>query len=254
MKNKLFILLATLFVLAAPASAQHLALGAGVGTDGISVELAAPLGKYVQVRAGYGFTTGLVGVNLKGVTFPVHPGLPNEATATVPLNIKLGANEGRLLFSFHPGGSGFHITAGVHMGSSVFAHATFKNMPSDYNMAGLNVDNYMVRAHNGELAISLSAPGFGNHAFAVKPYAGIGYGRAVGDGRVGFSVDLGVQYQGEPTYWAEGESLTGRTHDVQITKETLEKMIPEFNAKTEKYTKLLAFWPTLSAHLYVKLF
>lgn len=254
MRNKLIILVATLFALAAPARAQHLALGAGVGTDGVSVELAAPLGNYVQVRAGYGFATGLVGVNLKGVSVPVHPGFPNGTTTAVPLNIKLGANEGRLLFSFHPGGGGFHITAGVHMGSSVCARATLTNLPSDYNIAGLNVDNYLVRAHNGELAVSLCAPGFGNHAFAVKPYAGIGFGRAVGDGRVGFSVDLGAQYQGRPAFWAKGESLTGRIHDVQISNEFLENMIPDFSAKYEKYTKWLAFWPTLSAHLFVKLF
>ena len=254
MKNKLFILVATLFALAVPARAQHLALGAGVGTDGVSVELAAPLGKYVQVRAGYGFATGLVGYTLKSVHVPVHPGDPSGATSPVPLTFKLGMNEGHLLFNIHPGKGGFHFTAGAYLGSPRLIRATFKDMPSDYNTAGIDVDGYLVKANGGVLEASVNASGLGPASFAIKPYAGIGYGRAVGDGRVGFSIDLGAQYLGKSSIWATGESLTGRTHLVELSGDVLNKLAPSYGEKTEKYLGWLVVWPTLSAHIYVNLF
>ena len=254
MKNKPILLLAVLFALAAPANAQHLAVGAGAGTDGLSVELAVPLGSHIQLRAGYGAAVGLAGYTLKSVSIPVHPGNPSGTSATVPLTFKLGLNEGSLLFNIYPGKGGFHFTAGAYLGSPRLIRAIFKDMPSDYNTVGVNVDGYLVKAQNGVLETSLHASGLGPAAFAIKPYAGIGYGRTVGNGRVGFSVDLGAQYTGKASFWASGESLTGRTRQVEITGDALEDLVPGFGEKSQKYLRWLVVWPTLSAHVYVKLF
>lgn len=255
MRNKLLLLSAALLLLVAPARAQHMAVGAGVGTDGVSVELAMPLGSHVQLRAGYGIATGLVGYTYKkGVSVPVHPGDPSGQSVSVPLNVKLGANEGRILFNIHPGKGGFHFTAGFHLGSPCVFRGILKGLPSDYNTAGLDVDGYLVRAHNGVLEADVYASGFGPATFAIKPYAGVGYGRAVADGRVGFSVDLGAQYIGKPGIWTTGESLTGRTQKVQLSTETLETLIPGAGNAASKYMQKFVVWPTLSAHIFVKLF
>lgn len=254
MINKPILLLAILLALAAPARAQHLALGAGAGADGLSVELAMPLGSHVQMRAGYGYATGLVGYTMKGLSVPEHPGNPSGGSVSVPLVFKLGMNEGRLLFNIHPGKGGFHFTAGAYLGSPRLIRASLKNLPSDYNTAGLNVDGYLVKATDGVLEASLHATGLGPGGFAIKPYAGVGYGRALGDGRVGFSVDLGAQYVGKAGFWAEGESLTGRTRQVELSGEVLENLVHGFGEKSQKYLRWLVVWPTLSAHIYVKLF
>jgi len=112
------------------------------------------------------------------------------------------------------------------------------------------VDGYLVKAKNGELAVDLCANGIGSHAFAVKPYIGIGFGRAVPTAHaVSFSVDLGAQYQGKPGLWAKGEGLTGRVADVQITEKQLQEV-----SKIDEFGKYMTFWPTLTFHLYVKLF
>ena len=257
MKNRLSLILflASMLALAVPAQAQHMALGAGLGTDGVSVELAMPLGSHLQLRAGYGIATGLVGYTVKkGISVPEHPGLPNEKSVSVPLTIKAGTNEGRLLFNIYPGQGGFHFTAGLHLGSPCVARGILKGLPSDYNTAGINVDGYLVRATNGVLESDIYAPGIGPATFAIKPYAGIGFGRAVADGRVGFSVDLGAQYIGKATFWAKGESLTGRTHMVQLPDDVLQSLFSGYANISDKYLRKLVVWPTLSAHIYVKLF
>ena len=82
MKKTLLLCLAAL-ALSASAGAQvfnHLALGIGAGTDGLSFELAAPLGRHVDLRAGYGTALGLIGYTASGISVPEHPGNPSGAS------------------------------------------------------------------------------------------------------------------------------------------------------------------------------
>jgi hypothetical protein len=238
------------FVLSVNAGAQvfnHLSLGAGLGTDGVSLELAAPLGGHVDVVAGYGMGFGLIGYTVKdfSVSDPSTGGM-----ATAPLRLGLGMSDARLLFNIYPGDGGFHFTVGAYLGSSRIIRGQITNMPGTYNTAGIEVDDYLVRAKNGTLDVDLCAPGFGGSSFSVRPYVGVGFGRAVDEDKtVTFSVDLGVQYQGKPGVWAEGVGLTGRTRYVQITEKQIKEM-----SKFDDYGKYMMFWPTLTFHLYVKLF
>lgn len=252
-KAILFCLAACLF--SANAGAQvfnHLSAGVALGTDGISIELAAPLGNHVDIRAGYGAAFGLIGVKATDISMPEHPGERNSASVDVPLKINLGMSDARLLFNIYPSASkGFHFTVGAYLGSPCFARGTLTGMPSDYNTVGFDVDGYLVKAKDGKLVTELRAPGLGGDSFAVKPYVGIGFGRAVDpDKRVSFSFDLGAQYQGKPGLWADGEGVTGRIQKVQLTQEQV-KDVADVIDEAGKYT---AFWPTLSFHLYVKLF
>jgi len=231
---------------------NHLSVGLGAGTDGASLELASPLGRHVELRAGYGFAPGLVGFTFKGVAVPEHPGNSSGSYTNVPLNVKLGMSDARLLFNLYPSGKGgFHFTVGVYMGSQRVVRAAATGLPADYNTAGIEVDGYLVKASGGVLGAYLGAPGLGSPAFAVKPYAGIGFGRAVNpDGRVSFVFDLGAAYQGKPTLWATGEGLTGRLKDVQIPVKDLGDAATDI----DKYAGYLAFWPVLNFHVYVNLF
>ena len=104
MKKTLLLCLAAL-ALSASAGAQvfnHLALGIGAGTDGISFELAAPLGHHVDLRAGYGTALGLIGYTAGGISVPEHPGNPSGASVATPLKINLGMSDARLLFNIYP--------------------------------------------------------------------------------------------------------------------------------------------------------
>ena len=254
MKKAVLLTLAAL-LLSASAGAQvfnHLSVGAGVGTDGISLEVAAPLGKHVDVRAGYGTAVGLIGYTVKDLSIPEHPGAAHSNEVSVPLRITLGMSDARLLFNLYPSAEkGFHFTVGALLGSPTFVRGTLTNMPADYEKAGFDVNGYLVKAKDGKLATELRAPGLGGESFAVKPYVGIGFGRAVDpSARVSFSFELGAAYQGQPGLWAEGEGLTGRVKKVQLT----EKQIKDAGKVIDEVGKYAAFWPTLSFRLYVKLF
>jgi hypothetical protein len=253
MKKALLICLTT-FVLSFHAGAQvfnHLSLGVGMGVDGIGMEVALPIGSFVDVRAGYSINPGLIGVRLLEVPVPEHPGYTAGGNVNVPLTLRLGNNSGRLLFNFYPiPKADFHITAGVFLGSPRFLRGTLNNMPEDYNTVGLDVDGYLVKAHSGTMEAALCASGIGSEIFAVKPYVGLGYGRAVKeDKRISWSVDLGVQYQGKASLRANGEGLTGRIKQVPISASELEAL-----GKMEQYLAYTSFWPTLQFHLYVRLF
>ena len=255
MRTKRLILLLLVLACALPARAQYLSLGAGVGTDGISVELGARLGGHLQLRTGYGFATGLVGATINGISVPEHPGDPSGKQVATPMTVKLGMNEGRVLFDIFPGSSDFHISVGAHMGSPRVARGILKGLPADYNTAGLIVDGYLVKATGGVLEAALCGKGLGTDRFAVKPYAGVGYGRAIQKkSPVSFSVDLGVQYQGKLFFQAQGETPTGSKKTVTLSNEVLESLVPGFEGYTDKYLGWMVVWPTLSAHLYVKLF
>ena len=253
MKRILFIFLALALSLTAAAQhADHVSAGVGVGTDGFNIELATRLGNHIDIRTGYNRALGLVGYTVKGVAVPEHPGNAAGGYTNVPLNVKLGMNDAHLLVNIYPSATGsFHFTVGAYMGAQRFARAKATGLPSDYNTAGIEVDGYLVKASGGVLDASLGAPGLGGEAFAVKPYVGIGFGRAVDpDKRVNFVFDLGAQYQGKPSLWGIGESLTGRTQEVQIPTDAL----GDASSMIDEYGKYLAFWPTLNFHVYVTLF
>lgn len=236
-----------------PASAQrtgHMSLGVGGGTGGLGAELALKLDRNVQLRLGYGSTFGLPGFPFKQLSVPTHPGTAEPQTA-VPLNVQMAMNEGRVLLNFYPSRSSFHITVGLHMGTACFLRGKVSGLPSDYNTVGLDVDGYLVKAHDGVLEAELDGAGFGYFPVAVKPYLGVGFGRPVRDDRrVTVSFDMGVQYQGKPEWRAMGESITGRTKMVLIPEDTLESYFGNIHS----YVDWMAFWPTVNFHLYFKLF
>ena len=254
MKKLLFLSFAAALSFCPVAGAQvfnHLALGAGIGTDGLAFEVAAPLGRHVQVRAGYGTALGLIGYTVKDISVPEHPGNSASANVNVPLKVNLGMSDARLLFNIYPSAEGgFHFTVGAFLGSPNVARTEFTNMPSDYNNVGIDVGGYLVKASSGTLKAGLGGVGLGGETFAVKPYVGIGFGRAIRDGkRVSFTFDLGAQYQGKVSLWARGEGVTGRTRTVRLTEKEFSSL-----KDVDKYASYATFWPTLNFRVYVKLF
>ena len=240
-------------VLSATAGAQvfdHLALGYSLGTDGQGIELASPVGRHLDLRAGFGMGTGMISYTTDAMAVPEHPGNPSGAYVNAPIEFRMGMCDARLLLNVYPfAKGGFHFTVGAYMGSQRLIRATASKLPSDYNTAGIEVDDYLVKATDGVLEAYLGAAGLGGPGFAVKPYVGLGFGRAVNpDKRLAFVFDLGAQYQGKPDLWASGESLTGRVKDVKIPAESLGV---DF---IDDYGKYAAFWPTLNFHVYIRLF
>ncbi|MCD8288986.1 MAG: hypothetical protein LUC26_03615 [Prevotella sp.] len=194
---------------------NHLAAGITVGTPGIGADVAAPIGNYVQVRAGF-------------ATFPqikystsLDVYVPEEAT-TVGYNIpgevevegKTGFTNGKILVDVFPfKRSSFHVTAGAYFGGSTVVKVGNKvdGALSEINRYNANEGiNDPIGLELGDYLITPDADGNINAKIktnAFKPYLGLGMGRAVPKKRVGFMFELGCQFWGSPKVYCNGERL-----------------------------------------------
>lgn len=222
-------------------------IGLQAGSGGVGAELAATLGYGFEIRAGYAY---LPPVSLsRTVNVPEHPGAVGTARGKdVPVDAKATANisDLELLLDYYPiQDNGFHLTAGLLYGPRDIVR--IKNMtplPDDYNIVGLDVDGYTVRAVsnniNGYIAVN-----------SLRPYFGLGYSLSVGvDHRFRFAVDLGAMYWGKPGLYAPGEPLIGDLVDVRVSSSSLNGHDNGLISKAEK----VVLYPLLGVHFYYNLF
>lgn len=250
---KKIILLSVLCCLAFGASAQemgyfnHLSIGAKAGTAGVGIELAAPVGSFFQLRAGYAIVPPLS--YTRTVEVPEHPGAHgSEKGANIPVDAKATCNlsNAELMVDIFPfENSDFHITAGMLYGPKNAVKVTNTTpMPEDYDIVGLDVDGYTVKAVNRYIEGYIGVE-------SLRPYLGVGLGRAVRtDRKVSFTCDLGAIYWGKPGLYAPGEPLIGDWEDVRITAASLNGRDKGLIEKAEK----LSLYPMVNVHLFFNLF
>lgn len=192
---------------------NHLSVGITAGTPGIGFDVAAPIGNYVQVRAGVAFMPSIKfgtdldvsdGSEIAGYNIP----------ETVEVEAKVGFTNGKLLFDVFPfRRSSFHITAGAYFGSSAIIKAYNKedgllaglaeyNKDNPGNEIGYELGDYLLTPDDeGNISAEIKTASF-------KPYIGLGIGRAVPKKRIGFMFEAGVQFWGSPKLYCNGDRLT----------------------------------------------
>lgn len=204
---------------------DHVAVNAGVGVEGISVGVAAPLTNFFELEAGVNFMPGF---NLKGdleipqQTISVRDNQGNQQTITTPSDAKVNAegsfsrttvNVKAFIYPFG-GSSKWFLAAGFSMGGKKIvklsgSSPSLRNFAAQYpeyskeiidavsaNLAGYNVrftDNFAV---DGDIRCK----GF-------RPYLGLGFGRAVPKNRIGFRYEIGCQFMGRLKVFQDGEEL-----------------------------------------------
>lgn len=172
---------------------DHLGVGVSVGLDGIGLELATPLTDFAALRAGVAFWPKIsykTDVDINDNNSLIENNVELEGTLNI-FNFKLLAD----VYPFK--GSSFHVTAGAYFGKeevvSVTNTTSFIKDPAKYGKLGLKLGDYRITTDK-----------FGNiqadaKVNALKPYLGIGFGRAVPKKhRVAVACDLGVQFWGKP--------------------------------------------------------
>ncbi len=223
---------------------EHLGVGVGVGTTGISIEVGSDVTDYLTVRGGldifprvsmdFKVKTGYEASLKQGLKVPKRYTLPAE-TDKVDITGKTSMGDGHLLFDIHPFRTGFRITAGLYFASSKVITVENKRNSDLIGVAKWNNDIYpnskivpgsdladLMKDNGGSLPrVGLKvgdyflAPDQNGHVDArikvnaVRPYLGIGFGRMVPkNSRVTCNFDLGVQFWGKPKvylYGVEGE-------------------------------------------------
>lgn len=241
---------------------NHMAAGVTFGLDGIGLELAAPLTPYVQLRAGYSF---FVPASIK-VSDPTKLGVPqyievNEkqrpiADATAAIGFNLGG--GKFLADIFPSADGsFHFTVGSYFGNPMLLQGDLdlsKVLTSDeYASYG-----FLINENDPSTNITSDKQGHINvdlKTWAVRPYAGIGFGRPVNpDKRVSVTFDMGAMFWGNHVFQTYDYSLKS-IKTVEFTSQLVEKnnSIKGF-AKYAKIFEAIPVFPMLKLNVFVRLF
>lgn len=201
---------------------NHLGLGVGVGTTGISIEAGTTITPWVQLRAGADIMPTIkmkttleleeFGVNDMGYQSFSKPSL-NE----IDVEGKLTNTLGHFVFDVFPftHHSSFHISVGGYFGGNkiISAYNTsgqselkdvydYNNRLGQYSMVpvsegklGAALGNYFIEPDaNGNIDASIKV-------WKFRPYVGLGFGRIVPKSRINCLFDLGVQFWGSPQVW-----------------------------------------------------
>lgn len=210
--KKLFVALALLLSVTS-ASAQyeagifkHLGVGVGVGTPGISFEVATPVTKWAAVRLGLNI---MPSIKVKGDV-----DVDAELDAGYNQSLQISEMQAEASFSrtsvdlmadVYPFGGNFFISAGLSFGGGKLAkikghseeikdyYETYPQLQNEFDIA---IDKYRIPIdRNGDVNGGIKVA-------SVRPYLGLGFGRAVPKNRIGFRVDLGVYFHGKPKVYA----------------------------------------------------
>lgn len=242
---------------------DNMSVGLGLGTTGISLDVAAPITPLLAVRLGADIVPKIT----------IHPALDLGITKDIqeismdligerlPDKIdfdgKIKFAAGHLLVDIYPfKKSSFHVTAGAYLGGKEIGNLNtagdqiLLKAIYEYNKAielvdpdlkvGVKLGNYFLEPNkDGVIKTSLEVN-------ALRPYIGIGFGRAVPTKhRFACNFDLGFQFWGTPKIYLEGDN--GKKH---LDKSDL---APE-SAKALKKLSETTFWPVLNVRCAFRLF
>lgn len=256
MKKAIVIILAALALSAPRALAQdmfnHVAVGISVGIDGLGLEAATPLGDHFQLRGGYSIMPFSYNKNMNFGTANV--GNKPRNMDNVPLNAKLWKGGiGNVLADWYPGNGPFHVTAGVFIsGKFASADADLRRSldPEEYGTLGIGFE--------GGPAFTTDSEGFAHvdaRVLPVMPYVGIGAGRAIKDGRVTFTFDLGALVTGgiKPQSYNYIRNSLNPSNPVEVIDITSKAVNNRDNGWIDKISGIPVF-PLLKFNVLVKLF
>lgn len=219
---------------------DHVGGGVSLGLDGIGFDVAAPITDYFAVRMGMSFLPKIT----YGFDMDVDSNSSSFTTKKVKGEGKLNKVDFKLLFDAYPfKSSSFHVTLGAFIGSSkvvsVYNTEPFLD-PSEWGTAGIKIGDYRISSDDtGNVEASIKVNSF-------KPYLGVGFGRAVPKGRIGFSFDLGVQFWGTPGVYAGVKDDFGNFHEKKLEKGDVK------NDDTDKFFDIMSkivVYPVLSFRL-----
>lgn len=209
---------------------KHFGATLGVGTEGISIGVAAPVTNYLEISMGINFMPAIKpsgDVNIKGGSVNV-PQMVNATTPVLDANnrpvyrtytldkVNIKGNTARTTLDFkvsaYPFGlrNAFFVAAGFSFGGKKIAKlegysAAIANIyaenPYFTDLIDVEVDKYNIAVdRNGNVRGDVRVNAF-------RPYLGLGYGRLVPKGRVGFRFELGCQFMGKMRVYQNGQEL-----------------------------------------------
>ncbi|WP_108821969.1 hypothetical protein [Dysgonomonas sp. Marseille-P4361] len=225
---------------------SHINVSLRLSTMGVGLEAATPINSFLKLRAGINY------MGFKSGTFDISLDDPNgdlsQAFGEIPdykMKGELNFTNGHVLVDFHPVKKGiFHITAGAFIGKNQLkAKGFLANMDGSpvqlqdgQSWPSIEFDGHKLELDDANLDATLQ---LGN---VIKPYFGLGLGRAISKSRVSFKFELGMIYQGKYSIKQNGKKL-----------DVLENATENFE-DIDTYTQWLKWWPMLNFQLTYRIF
>lgn len=225
---------------------DHLALTAGLTTLGFTVEAVTPLVNHFYIKGGlntFSYTTRQHRIALDDPY-----GLLNEAFGqNVYYEMRGDARNvhGHLVVDYYPFKKGIlYLSSGLYFGSTkLTARGSITNkdgspaeLQSPYEWPALEFNGQKIDITNGQLNAELT---LGN---PLKPYIGIGVGRAIPRRRLGAKLEVGLLFAGKYTLKQNGvnvETMTTREHNFE---------------DTDALMKIFEYYPMVKVQLNYRLF
>ena len=204
---------------------NHLGAGVGVGTSGVSVDVAMPCTRFLQVRAGVDIMPNIsfnanVDYNYS-YDNPASPGTTITEKGTAKLKGELKRVQGHLILNVYPiPKCNFFIAAGAYFGGNRLMDVSGKiKLPENITADQIEVliGDYKIPADAG----GNIRGGFDSKKF--RPYLGLGFGRSVPKRHLSFATELGVQFEGKPVLY---DDINKEEVNATLTnKDTFQKVL-----------------------------
>ena len=210
---------------------SNLGISVNGSTNGIGFTLSTPLANHFVLRAGYQFS--FLSFNYLYTDFePVQVYGQSVNVPDLNLKAKLNTDAAHVMVDWIPFKKGegvFFVTAGLFMGNKNFITLDGQFDMSDPNIkqiqqAGLmndiniEVGDDMVHVNpDGSMAAALKVNG-------VRPYIGLGWGRAIPKNRFGFRFELGAVFHGHPQIESDNLTQSGNGGEISEINNILNKI------------------------------
>lgn len=203
---------------------NHVGLNAGVGTEGISIGVAAPVSNFVELEAGVDILPKFLSISEQmNITADASIIVQGQSVRIPNSKVDVDADFSRTAFhakaNIYPfgGNSKFFVAAGFAFGGAKLAKlsghsddlAQFIKQYPEYSdeilkNVGAELSDYNIKFDkNGDINADLRCNSF-------RPYLGLGFGRVLPKNRLGFRWEIGCQYMGKLKIYQNGEEVDVR--------------------------------------------
>ena len=183
---------------------NHLGVNVGVGTEGISFGLAAPLTSYLEVGASMSTTPTICSRSVVDI-------MTTDQTfgyTTLKMNIQRTAFDLRANVYPMGGNSTFFLAAGLSVGGGKLVDINAHSDGLEQYMHEHGQTTYTARENGYEYRFNsngnIEAEAKVNN---VRPYFGLGFGRLVNRHRMGFRFELGAQMMDKLKFFQDGREM-----------------------------------------------
>lgn len=188
------------------------AIGAGAGTEGVSVDLSTNFSKYISARFGVNIVPG-ININEDFEITGEFAGHRVNSMLEAEGSLERTTFDAKVDIYPFPNSSSFFISAGCswggkdiikikgHSDEAALLISEASALGGYNNQFGIDIDDIRIPVdENGDASGGVKVKKF-------RPYFGLGFGRAVPKKRVGVRVELGLQLHDTPEIYADNSNV-----------------------------------------------